>query len=56
MVTTATITEGALDVLSAATLMQLAENGLPPHVNNAVVLFCLLELINAGACLNPLFS
>lgn len=50
MVASATTVEGALDVLSAAVLMQLAANDLPDHVNNAIVLFCLLELINAGQC------
>ena len=50
MVSAAVIVEGALDVLSAATLMQLAENSLPMYVNNAIVLFCLLELVNAGQC------
>ena len=50
MVASATTVEGALDVLSAAVLMQLAANSLPPNVNNAIVLFCLLELINAAQC------
>jgi hypothetical protein len=50
MVSSATTVEGALDVLSAATLMQLAANDLPDRVNSAIVLFCLLELINAGQC------
>lgn len=50
MVVNATTVEGALDVLSAATLMQLAANDLPVNVNNAIVLFCLLELINAAQC------
>lgn len=50
MVASATVVEGALDVLSSATLMQLAANDLPDNVNNAIVLFCLLELINAGQC------
>lgn len=50
MVSAAVIVEGALDVLSAATLMQLAENSLPMYVNNAIVLFCVLELVNAGQC------
>jgi hypothetical protein len=47
MVSIATMTEGALDVLSCSTLMQLAENNLPPYVNGAIVLFCLLEIANA---------
>ena len=50
MVAAAVVVEGALDVLSSATLMQLAENSLPTNVNNAIVLFCLLELVNAGQC------
>jgi len=50
MVSAAVVVEGALDVLSSATLMQLAENTLPSNVNNAIVLFCLLELVNAGQC------
>lgn len=47
MVATFTMTEGALDVLSCATLLQLAANNLPNHVNNAIVMFCLLEMLNA---------
>lgn len=47
MVALYTMTEGALDVISTATLMQLAESNLPPAVNGAVVLFCLLEMANA---------
>jgi hypothetical protein len=50
MVVSAVSVEGTLDVLSAAVLMQLASNDLPSNVNNAIVLFCLLELINAGQC------
>lgn len=46
MMATATMTEGALDILSCATLMQLAQNSLPSNVNGAVVLFCLLEVFN----------
>ena len=47
MVATATMIEGSLDVLSCATLMQLAELDLPASVNGAIVIFSLLELINA---------
>eukprot|EP01031_Cornospumella_fuschlensis_P032399 gene32399-39179_t len=47
VVITFTMTEGALDVLSCATLMQLATNDLPPHVNNAIILVCILEMVNA---------
>lgn len=39
--------EGALDILSCATLMQLAVLQLPPDVNGAVILFCLLEVANS---------
>jgi hypothetical protein len=46
MVSTATVIEGALDILSCATLMELAANDLPPQVNGFVVLFCLLEIFN----------
>ncbi len=46
MMATATMTEGALDVLSCSTLMQLAANGLPSEVNGAVVFVCILEIIN----------
>lgn len=46
MVNTAVMIEGALDILSSATLMQLATLHLPSNVNNAILLFCLLELIN----------
>jgi hypothetical protein len=38
---------GSLDVLSCATLMQLALFDLPESVNAAIVLFSLLELVNA---------
>lgn len=47
MVSVATMTEGAMDVLSCSTLMQLATNDLPDAVNVVVVLFCLFELLNA---------
>ncbi len=50
MVAMATITEGCLDVLSAAQLMALAEYGLPREVNGAIVLFSLLEIFNACQC------
>jgi len=50
MVTSVTLMEGALDVLSAATLMQLAAYDLPPYVDHAIVLFCLLEILNAAMC------
>lgn len=50
MVVMATMTEGALDVLSCAQLMALAAYDLPPQVNGAVVLFALLEMANAGQC------
>ena len=46
MMATATMTEGALDILSCATLMQLAGNSLPSQMNGAIVLFCLLEVFN----------
>ena len=47
MVATSTMIEGSLDVLSCATLMQLASIGLPASVNGAIVFFALLELVNA---------
>ena len=47
MVATATMIEGSLDVLSCATLMQLAVLDLPASVNGAIVIFSLLELVNA---------
>ena len=47
MVATATMIEGSLDVLSCATLMQLAVLDLPDSVNGAIVVFSLLELVNA---------
>jgi len=50
MVALYTMTEGALDVISTATLMELAESSLPAAVNGAVVLFCLLEMVNACQC------
>jgi len=46
MVSMSTITEGALDVLSCATLMDLASEGLPSSVNGFVVFFCCMEIIN----------
>lgn len=58
MVNTAVMVEGALDILSAATLMHLATLHLPSNVNNAILLFCLLELINGcqSFCLPVLLS
>ena len=50
MVCTATMVEGCLDVLSASTLLALANFGLPSDVNGAVQLFILLELANACQC------
>jgi hypothetical protein len=46
MVSVSTQIEGALDVLSAASLVSLAANGLPASMNGACVLFTLLELLN----------
>lgn len=46
LVAMSTVLEGALDVLSCSTLMTLASNQLPGQVNGAIVLFCLLELLN----------
>lgn len=46
MVAMSTITEGALDILSCSTFMALAANNLPNHINGAIVLFCILEIIN----------
>ena len=50
MVAMATMTEGALDVLSGAQLMALAANNLPAHVNGAIVIFAILEVANACQC------
>jgi hypothetical protein len=47
MVATFSMTEGALDVLSCATLLSLASYSLPTHTDNAVILFCILEMVNA---------
>lgn len=47
MVSTATMTEGVLDILSCSTFVALAANDLPPDVNGLVVIFALLEIINA---------
>ena len=47
MVATATMIEGSLDVLSCSTLMQLASLNLPYSINVAIVIFSLLELVNA---------
>lgn len=46
-VAVASISEGVLDVLSCATLMQLATSDLPRALNAGVVMFCLLEIANA---------
>jgi hypothetical protein len=46
MLAVATMTEGALDILSCSTLMQLAANNLPAEMNGAIVLVCILEIIN----------
>ena len=48
MVSIATMTEGALDVLSCGTFIALAANGLPSEVNGFIVLFALLELVNGA--------
>lgn len=48
MVAISTMTEGTMDVLSAATLMQLAEETeLSTTMDGAIVMFCLLEIFNA---------
>ena len=47
MVAQASMLEGAVDVLSTATLLSLASYNLPASVNGAVVMFSLLELFNA---------
>ena len=47
MVVSASVVEGALDVLSATSLMQLASYPLPTATKGFVALFILLELINA---------
>ena len=47
MVGQASMLEGAMDVLSTATLLSLASYDLPPSVNGAIVMFSLLELFNA---------
>lgn len=39
--------EGALDVVSCSSLMSLAVENLPRHINGAIVLFSYLEIINA---------
>ena len=39
--------EGALDVVSASSLLSLAINHLPDRVNGAIILFTYFELINA---------
>lgn len=50
LVSVSTMAEGALDILSCATLMQLATYNLPPSINGAIVIFCLLEVVNAIQC------
>ncbi len=47
IVSTSTMIEGCLDVLSSSTLVSLAPFGLPQEVNGAVILFALLEMVNA---------
>lgn len=47
IVSTSTMIEGCLDVLSASTLVSLAPFGLPQEVNGVVILFALLEMVNA---------
>ena len=46
MVALSTVVEGSLDILSCATLMDLASYNLPPLVNGFIVVFCILEIIN----------
>ena len=40
---------GAMDIISCAQLLQLAQFGLPHYVNGPVVLFSLLECLNASS-------
>lgn len=47
LVSVATMVEGALDVVSCSSLMALATNNLPRHINGAIVLFAYLEIVNA---------
>jgi hypothetical protein len=47
MVATAIMTEGALDVISAASFMILAQSDLPATMNNLILACALLEIWNA---------
>jgi hypothetical protein len=47
LVSVATMVEGALDVVSCSSLLSLAVNRLPRHINGAIVLFAYLEIVNA---------
>lgn len=47
MVSVSVMTEGALDVISAAAFMTLAQSGLPTAVDNVVIACSLLEIWNA---------
>lgn len=49
VITVSNLTEGALDVLACSTLMALATTqNLPSSVDYVIIIFCLLELFNAG--------
>ncbi len=47
MVASAAVVEGALDILSCTSLMQLASYDLSPSMRGAIALFSILELVNA---------
>lgn len=47
MVSQSIMIEGSLDVISAAAFMILAQNGLPENLDNLVITFALLEILNA---------
>ncbi len=47
LVSTQTMTDGALDIVSAVAFLSLAENDLPSSVNGAIILFAFLEVVNA---------
>jgi len=47
MVSSAVMTEGAIDVISAAAFMTLATTDLPPAVHNLIISCALLEIWNA---------
>ena len=51
MVAMSSMIEGAMDIISCAQLMELATYDLDFNINSVIILFCLLEMLNASLSL-----